>query len=327
MADVLMSVRGLSIAFGDACVTDDVSFDIRPGEILSLVGESGCGKSVTALSILRLLPRRGRIARGEIVFDGRDLTKLTEAELDGLRGVDISMVFQDIMTSLNPVMTIGRQMAEGLITHRGASKAEAWDRAVKILDKVGVREPAQVVRKYPHMLSGGMRQRVMIGMALMCSPRLLIADEPSTALDVTVQLEIMRLLKRLRDELGMAVLLITHDIAVVAEMADRVAVMYAGQVIEQADTRTLLTQPRHAYTRCLIDAVPGLHDDPARRLMSIPGSVPESYGDMTGCRFRARCPWKGRCTCFEDAAMRDVGAGHLSRCTADVTGEVLEPCP
>ena len=314
MSSPLLSVRGLDIAFGASRATDKVAFDIYPGEILSLVGESGSGKSVSALSILRLLPRQGRVAAGEILYGGRDLTKLDDKSLDEIRGVDIAMIFQDIMTSLNPVLTIGNQMIEGRVRHRGASKADAWRRAIELLDRTGVRSPEQVMRKYPHMLSGGMRQRVMIAMALMCEPKLLIADEPSTALDVTIQLEIMRLLTRLKDETGMAVLLITHDIGVVAETADRVAVMYAGQCVEQADTGTLLRHPAHAYTRCLIDAVPGLHDDPSRRLRSIPGSVPETYGALRGCRFRDRCPWKEDCTRYKDDAMREVEEGHLSRC-------------
>lgn len=321
----LLTVRGLEITFGRgkeaSVVTHDVGFDVLPGEILSLVGESGSGKSVTALSILRLLPRQGRVTAGEIRYGNADLLSLGEAALDAVRGADIAMIFQDVMMSLNPVLTIERQMTEGAMRHRGLSRAQAAGRALKLLERTGVRDPERVMRGYPHMLSGGMRQRVMIAMALMCQPKLLIADEPSTALDVTIQLQIMQLLKALRDETGMGILLITHDIGVVAETADRVAVMYAGEVVETAPVETLLTAPRHAYTRALIRAVPDIHEDGTRRLTSIPGSVPERYGGMKGCRFRERCPRGAGCTHWEKDALAEIAPGHLTRC--DEGGDAL----
>ena len=314
----LLDIRGLDIVFGrgDAArsAASGVSFAVYPGEILCLVGESGSGKSVTALSVLGLLPRQGRVTSGEILFEGRDLRALGEAALDEVRGAGIAMVFQDIMYSLNPVLTIGCQMAEGMRRHLGMRRAEADARAVQLLERTGLKDAANVLRKYPHQLSGGMRQRVMIAMALSCRPRLLIADEPTTALDVTIQLQIMRLLRRLRDETGMAILLITHDIGVVAETADRVVVMYAGQCVEEAPVAELLKHPAHAYTQALLSAVPGIHDGRERRLASIPGNVPENYGEMIGCRFAPRCPWSEGCRMKDDPAWREVGPEHFSRC-------------
>ena len=314
----LLSLRDVSIAFRRgkrlSSVASGVSFDVQKGEILCLVGESGSGKSVTALSILGLLSRQGRVTGGEILFEGKNLLALSEQEMDGIRGVDIAMIFQDIMYSLNPVFTIGLQMTEGMRRHLGISKEEAAREAVALLERTGIRDAAQVMKKYPHMLSGGMRQRVMIAMALSCRPKLHIADEPTTALDVTIQYQIMELLRSLRDERGMAILLITHDIGVVAEMADRVVVMYAGQCVEEAPLRELLTHPAHAYTKALIQAVPGLHDDRGRQLYSIPGRVPQDYGEMTGCRFAPRCPHGTDCPYRENEAMREIAPGHFSRC-------------
>ena len=240
-------------------------------------------------------PGQGKVTGGEILFEGRNLLALGEQELDAIRGKEISMIFQDIMYSLNPVFTIGNQMVEGMRRHLGYTKRQAREKAVQLLTRTGVRDAEAVMKKYPHMLSGGMRQRVMIAMALSCGPKLLIADEPTTALDVTIQLQIMQLLKGLRDEFGMSILLITHDIGVVAEMADRVVVMYAGQCVEAADTRSLLMHPRHPYTQALLSAVPGVKDDKKRRLYSIPGAVPENYPELTGCRFAARCPHAANC--------------------------------
>ena len=314
----LLEIRGLEICFGrgpDAMrAASDVSFSVREGEILSLVGESGSGKSVTALSVLGLLPRQGRVAAGEILFEGKNLCAMTPEQLDEVRGAGIAMIFQDIMYSLNPVFTIGSQMTEGMRRHLRLPRAEAARRAVALLDRTGIRDAAGVMKKYPHQLSGGMRQRVMIAMALSCGPKLLIADEPTTALDVTIQLQITRMLKSLRDETGMAILLITHDIGVVAETADRVVVMYAGQCVEEAPVGELLAHPAHAYTRALMRSVPGIHDDRAVRLLSIPGSVPENYGGMTGCRFAERCPRGTDCPRRADAAMREIAPGHFSRC-------------
>ena len=315
-AEPLLEVRGLDIAFVSGkkltMRAQNVHFQIRPGEILSIVGESGCGKSITALSLLRLLNRNGRVERGEALYKGRDLFAMTEKELDQIRGREIAMVFQDIMYSLNPVFTIGNQMTETLRRHMGLTRAQARKRAVELLDKTGIAQPEAVMRKYPHMLSGGMRQRVMIAMALTCNPSLLIADEPTTALDVTIQLQIMQLLKRLRDEYGMAILLITHDIGLVTEMADRVVVMYAGEWVEEASTQQLLESPAHPYTEALLKAVPGIHDPKDRRLYSIPGAVPEEYQDLPGCRFAPRCPYRHFCTGTADESK--VTPGHMVKC-------------
>ena len=314
----LLEIRDLEISFrqGKRLVpaVSGVSFQVQPGEIVSLVGESGSGKSITALSILGLLTRQGKITGGEILFEGKNLLTMTEEELDRVRGAQIAMIFQDIMYSLNPVFTIGNQLTESMRRHLGASRQAAWEEGVRLLRRVGIRDAEQVMKKYPHMLSGGMRQRVMIAMALSCRPKLLIADEPTTALDVTIQYQIMELLRSLREETGMSILLITHDIGVVAETADRVVVMYAGQCVEEADAETLLSHPAHAYTRALMQAVPGLHDDRNRRLYSIPGFVPQVYGDMAGCRFASRCPHGADCPWKDGAAMTEIVPGHLSRC-------------
>ena len=316
MAEPLLEVRDLEISFfagkEQTRATDGVTFDVHPGEIVCLVGESGCGKSVTALSMLGLLARQGRITGGDILFEGRSLPHLSEKQLDQVRGRDIAMIFQDIMYSLNPVFTIGSQMIEGMRRHLKLEKAEAVKRALTLLETTGIRDPEAALRKYPHQLSGGQRQRVMIAMALACKPRLLIADEPTTALDVTIQLQIMELLKRLRDQEGMAILLITHDIGVVAEMADRVIVMYAGQCVEEANAEALLTQPRHPYTQALLQAVPGLHDDRDKRLYAIPGAVPERYDDLPGCRFAPRCPRAAQCS--QRPAYVEAAPGHRVRC-------------
>ena len=312
------AIDGLQISFGRGKnafqALSGLDLNIREGEILSLVGESGCGKSVTALSILGLLPRQGRISAGHILLDGRDLCAMSPAELDQVRGNDISMIFQDVMGSLNPVLTIGSQMIEGMRRHLGIPRAEAWAQGEALLSRVGIRDAAQVMRKYPFMLSGGMRQRAMIAMALSCKPRLLIADEPTTALDVTIQLQMMELLQSLNRETGMAILLITHDIGVVAELADRVMVMYAGQCVESGSVGQILRHPAHAYTRALIQSVPGIHDERSRVLASIPGSVPERYDQMSGCRFAPRCAYANLCPQKNDPSFRTVEEGHVSRC-------------
>ena len=320
MAEALLEVENLEISFfsgkHQSRATDGVSFTVRPGEIVCLVGESGCGKSVTALSILGLLARQGRITGGDIRFEGRSLPSLTEKQLDRVRGRDIAMIFQDIMYSLNPVFTIGNQMVEGMRRHLGVSREEATKCAISLLEKTGIPDAPGAMRKYPHQLSGGQRQRVMIAMALACKPRLLIADEPTTALDVTIQLQIMELLRRLRDEEGMAILLITHDIGVVAEMADRVVVMYAGQCVEEADVETLLGHPEHPYTRALLQAVPGLHDSREKRLYAIPGTVPERYDDLPGCRFATRCPLAAQCD--QRPSYEETASGHRVRCQGGI---------
>ncbi len=312
----ILEVKDLDIAFesGKTMIprTDRVSFSIAPGEIVCLVGESGCGKSITALSILGLLSRQGHVTGGSIRLMGQELLGLSEKQLDQIRGKDATMIFQDIMYSLNPVFTIGNQLTEGIRRHMKLDKAAARDRAISLLRRTGIPDAEGVMRKYPHQLSGGMRQRAMIAMALSCKPKLLIADEPTTALDVTIQLQIMELLRSLRDETGMAILLITHDIGVVAEMADRVVVMYAGQCVEETDTRTLLTAPAHPYTRALMQAVPGIHDDKSRRLYAIPGAVPEDYSHMTSCRFAPRCPYAEGCR--QQPEYAPLADGHLVRC-------------
>ena len=314
----LLQIDDLEITFGRGKAAQKaatgVSFSVYPGEVMGVVGESGSGKSITALSVMGLLSRQGRVTGGRILFEGKDLLAMSPEQLDAVRGTAVSMIFQDIMYSLNPVLTIGLQMTEGMRRHLKLDKAEAAQRAVALLTRTGIRDAAQVMKKYPHQLSGGMRQRVMIAMALACGPRLLIADEPTTALDVTIQLQIMELLRDLRRETGMAILLITHDLGIVAEMADRAVVMYAGQCVEEAPVSELLHHPAHAYTRALMQAVPGLHDSRDKRLYAIPGRVPDAYGDMTGCRFAGRCAYAENCTHRMEDAMRPVGEMHMSRC-------------
>jgi oligopeptide/dipeptide ABC transporter ATP-binding protein len=288
----LLSVEHLTMEFPNdgapARAIDDVSFELERGQVLGLVGESGCGKSMTALCVMRLVPSSGRIAAGRIVFDGRDLLALPEHEIRALRGARIAMIFQEPMTALNPVLTAGYQIAEALRIHEPISRRDAWARAVELLGEVGIPEPATRAHDYPHQLSGGMRQRVMIAMAIACKPDLLIADEPTTALDVTIQAEILDLLRRLRDTRGMAVVLITHDLGIVAEQADRVAIMYAGRIVEQAPTRELFANPIHPYTRALLRSMPtlGAHHE---RLEAIPGNVPDITRRPSGCSFRDRC--------------------------------------
>ena len=274
---------------GGVPVLEDLSFAIAPGETLGLVGESGCGKSVTALSIMRLLPHPpARVTGGRILFDGTDLMGLDAEALRAIRGDRVAMIFQEPMTSLNPVFTIGDQIAESLIVHRGATRAAARAEAARLLDLVGIPAAATRLDRYPHELSGGQRQRAMIAIALACKPRLLIADEPTTALDVTVQAQILDLIARLRRDLGMAVLLITHDLGVVAEFCDRVAVMYAGRIVEEAPAAALFAAPRHRYTEALLRSMPAANA-PGRELPSIPGSVPPPAARGAGCIFAPRC--------------------------------------
>ena len=291
----------------------DVSFSVKKGEFLCIVGESGCGKSVTSLALMGLLPANGSVTGGEILFEDQDLLKLPEKELDTLRGNEVAMVFQDALTSLNPVFTIGNQLIESILAHTALGKAEARGRAVSLLGRVGLPQPESVMKKYPFVLSGGMRQRVMIAMALSCNPKLLIADEPTTALDVTIQAQIMQLLRGLQAEFSMSVILITHDIGLVAQMADRVIVMYAGQVVEQAEVRDLFYHPAHPYTKMLLATVPGTKDPAGKVLTSIPGTVPEDYPSITGCRFADRCPY-AREGCPEPQPLRTVSETHAARC-------------
>jgi len=313
----LLSVNGLQTAFdtesGRVVSVDDVSFHIKSGETLAIVGESGSGKSVTALSIMRLLGKRGSIVKGSITFEGQDLAAVDERTMQHIRGNRISMVFQEPMTALNPVLTIGYQLTEVIMLHKSISKKEARDLAIEMLGKVGLSNPKQLMKQFPFALSGGMRQRVMIAMALVCRPKLLIADEPTTALDVTVQAQIMRLMKQLCNEAGTAIMLITHDLGVVAEMADRVIVMYAGQVVESTDVFTLFESPRHPYTLGLMRSVPSIDED-QEELVSIPGSVPSSYENIPGCRFFNRCSFSQEHCRLHVPPLFDTGDGHLSRC-------------
>ena len=316
--DPLLEIDSLSLGFRQGKTTREtlsrVCFQVRKGEIRCLVGESGCGKSVTGLSIPGLLPPQARLLGGRILFHGRDLTRLSEEELDAVRGKSIAMIFQDIMGSLNPVLTVGRQMTEGMRRHLGLTAREASERAVELMRKCGIPNPENTMKRFPHMLSGGQRQRVMIAMALSCSPELLIADEPTTALDVTVQLQILQLLTRLREESGMAILFITHDFGVVAEIADRVTVMYAGQCVEDAPKDVLLSAPAHPYTQALLRSVPDLRDDGKRTLYAIPGTVPQDWSRIPGCRFAPRCPYR-RSACETAAVpMAAAAEGHCVRC-------------
>ena len=292
----LLEVKDLTTAFsadyGETVSVDHISFHVDERETVCIVGESGCGKSVTSLSIMGLLGRGGAVKDGSALFAGRNLLELGEKELDELRGNRIAMIFQDPLTSLNPVFTIGNQITESIRTHMNVSKDEARERAIQVLAKVGMPDPERVMKKYPHTMSGGMRQRAMIAMALSCDPDLLIADEPTTALDVTIQAQIMSLLKKLREESGMSMILITHDIGLVARMADRVIVMYAGQLIEEAPVKELFEDPRHPYTKALLATVPSIYDSKDRVLESIPGIVPENYDKIKGCRFADRCPYR-----------------------------------
>ncbi len=289
----LLRIKDLRTSFftsdGEVRAVDGVSFDIEDGQTVGLVGESGCGKSVTALSIIRLLDKGiGRITGGEVLYRGTDLASLREGAMRRIRGNEISMVFQEPMTSLNPVITVGDQIAETVRLHQGAGRRAAWDRAIEMLRLVKLPEPQKQVRFYPHQLSGGQRQRVMIAMALACTPKLLIADEPTTALDVTIQAQILELIGELQQQLGMAVLLITHDLGVVAERADEVAVMYAGKIVERAKPETIFARPKHPYTIGLLRSMPGTAP-PKTRLDAIPGMVPSPLAWPSGCHFRDRC--------------------------------------
>lgn len=313
----LLEVNNLTTAFqtdyGSSMTVDHVSFRVSEGEVVCIVGESGCGKSVTSLSIMGLLKKGGAVTDGSVLFDGKELLAMTEKELDQIRGNELTMIFQDPLTSLNPVLTIGSQLTESIRRHMGLSKEKAKERAVSLLNKVGMPEAEKMMKKYPHTLSGGMRQRVMIAMAIACAPKLLIADEPTTALDVTIQAQIMKLLHRLQRENGMSVILITHDIGLVANMADRVLVMYAGQIIEEGGVREIFENARHPYTQALLATVPTVRDDKDRELTAIPGMVPESYDDMPGCRFAPRCPYHQE-ICDMVQKESSVGEGHMVRC-------------
>jgi len=294
---------------------DDVSFEVDEGKTLGLVGESGCGKSVTSLSIMRLVPSPpGRIVGGQVLFGGRDLLKLDKEQMRRVRGNDISMVFQEPMTSLNPVFTVGDQIMEAIRLHQGSDKREARSRAIEMLRLVKIADPEERIDVYPHQLSGGMRQRVMIAMALSCNPKMLIADEPTTALDVTIQAQILDLMKELQQKLGMALLLITHDLGVVAEQADEVAIMYAGKIVEEAAPDAIFSRPLHPYTLGLLNSVPGIGGVKKKRLEAIPGVVPNPLDLPGGCRFRDRCP-KAAGICAEgEPELVEKGQGRRVAC-------------
>ncbi len=325
MSQPILQVRDLRTEFrtegGVVTAVDGVSFDVDRGRTVGIVGESGSGKSVTNLSILRLVPNPpGRIAGGSILFDGQDLLALPEAAMRGIRGKRISMIFQDPMTSLNPYLRIGRQLTEVLELHEGASRADARRRSIEMLERVGIPNPSERIDRYPHEFSGGMRQRVMIAMALLCKPELLIADEPTTALDVTIQAQILDLIRSMRDELGMAVILITHDLGVVAGTTDDVIVMYAGRVVEQARTRELFREPKHPYTLGLLRSIPRLDRDDAR-LTPIPGRPPDLTRLAPGCPFAPRCEFAIDLCRAERPPLRcvgHVGGEHVAACCVDV---------
>jgi len=314
----LLRIRDLRTSFftsdGEVRAVDGVSFDIADGQTVGLVGESGCGKSVTALSIIRLLDRdTGRIVAGEVLFRGRNAASGGEEEMRRIRGNEISMIFQEPMTSLNPVMTVGDQIAESVRIHQGASRHTARKRAIEMLRLVKIPEPQKRVLSYPHEFSGGQRQRVMIAMALACTPKLLIADEPTTALDVTIQAQILDLIGELQQQLGMAVLLITHDLGVVAEHADAVAVMYAGKIVEQAPPGKIFSRPLHPYTIGLLNSMPG-RLPPKSNLEAIPGMVPSPLDWPTGCRFRNRCSRADHSCAQAEPLLGEIEAGHSVAC-------------
>ncbi|MGE5306454.1 MAG: ABC transporter ATP-binding protein [Alphaproteobacteria bacterium] len=325
MAD-LIQVRNLRTSFftpeGEVRAIDGVSFEIAEGKTLGLVGESGCGKSVTSLSIMRLIPSPpGKIVGGEIIYRGRDLLKLNNEEMRKIRGNEISMIFQEPMTSLNPVFTVGNQIGEAIRLHQGLGKKETRQKTIDMLRLVKIADPESRVDAYPHQLSGGMRQRVMIAMALSCNPSLLIADEPTTALDVTIQAQILELMKELQQQIGMALLLITHDLGVVAEQADEVAIMYAGKIVERASAPAIFARPFHPYTVGLLNSLPGARGKKKKRLAAIPGVVPNPLHLPGGCRFRDRCP-KAQGVCADaEPPLVENAQGHWVACYFPETEE------
>ncbi len=328
----ILEVKSLQTSFfteeGEVKAVDDVSFDVYRGKTLGIVGESGCGKSVTSLSIMRLIPSPpGKIVSGQILYRGKDLLKLDLSEMRKIRGNEISMIFQEPMTSLNPVFTVGNQICEAIALHQSLPKSEIRNKAIEMLRLVGIPSPEKRIDDYPHQLSGGMRQRVMIAMALSCNPNVLIADEPTTALDVTIQAQILDLLRDLQEKVGMAIILITHDLGVVAEVADEVMVMYAGRVAEQGTVREIFKNPKHPYTRGLLNSIPTLSKDPTGklkkgRLETIPGIVPNLLHLPKGCRFQERCPYRIDACAEDEPALRviaqDPRTPHAIRCIRDI---------
>ena len=328
--DALLEVRQLQTSFytdaGIVPAVDRVSFSVRKGESVALVGESGCGKSVTALSLMRLIQSPGKITGGEVLFRGKDLLKLREEEMRKHRGNDLAMIFQEPMTSLNPVFKVGDQITEAIRLHRGVGKKEAWRQAGEMLELVAIPDPVKRLSDYPHQLSGGMRQRVMIAMALSCDPELLIADEPTTALDVTIQAQIMELLNELQGRLGLAILLITHDLGVVAEFCKRIIVMYTGRIVEEAPVLELFENPKHPYTQGLLRSLPKLPTDGSgrrERLDTIAGMVPDIRNLPQGCKFNTRCPAVMPICYGREPGRMMVGTDHDARCY--LYGEVADP--
>lgn len=322
MQELLLDIRGLRTQFftddGLARAVDGVSYSLQKGETVGVVGESGCGKSVTALSVLRLIPDPpGKIVDGEIIFEGTDLLGLSSADMRRIRGNDISMIFQEPMTSLNPVFTIGNQITEAVRLHQGLNKKQALDKAIEALKLVGIPVPERRVHEYPHQLSGGMRQRAMIAMALSCNPKVLIADEPTTALDVTIEAQILDLMRTLQEELGTAIIMITHDLGVIAEMAHKVVVMYAGKVVEQAPVERIFASPNHPYTQGLLQSLPRVDKDASgakQRLQEIPGIVPSLLNLPTGCKFASRCPSVMPQCKEQEPSLEQVASDHYSAC-------------
>jgi oligopeptide/dipeptide ABC transporter ATP-binding protein len=313
----LLDIQGLTTHFftraGVIKAIDNLSLRLQKGRVLGLVGESGCGKTVTALSILNLVPYPGKIISGKILFEGQDLLALSPREIRNIRGSKISMIFQEPMTALNPVFTVGNQIAEVLTAHQEVSKHQAMDAAVELLRSVGIASPEKRAEEYPHQLSGGMRQRVMIAMAIACKPSLILADEPTTALDVTIQAHILELLGRIQAEMGMAMILVTHDLGLIAERAHQVAVMYAGRIVEQTETRELFANPQHPYTRGLMASIPRSSDAGKKRLRTIPGTVPRLYDLPKGCTFSPRCDIR-TAKCVVEPELVEIKPGHLVRC-------------
>jgi oligopeptide transport system ATP-binding protein len=319
--DKILQVTNLRTSFftyaGEVQAVRGVSFDVNKGEALAIVGESACGKSVTMQSVMRLIQTPpGKIKEGSIVFDGREITHLTERQMQAVRGRDISMIFQDPMTSLNPTMTIGRQIAEGLIKHQHMTRSEAAKRAAEMLDLVGIANPEKRIREYPHQFSGGMRQRAMIAIALACNPKLLVADEPTTALDVTIQAQILDLLKDLQKRLGMSIVLITHNLGVVADLSQRVCVMYAGQMVEKGSIDDIFHNPQHPYTVGLLSSIPRVDTgkEQRRRLVPIDGTPPDLFAPPSGCGYAPRCPFAMKICRNVPPPLTEVGLDHTAMC-------------
>jgi oligopeptide/dipeptide ABC transporter ATP-binding protein len=326
MDKVLLEISGLKTEFvvekKSFAAVNDVSFKIKQGEILGVVGESGSGKSLTSLSIMQLLPRNGKISKGRILFEGRNLLNLKKRDMCAIRGKQISMIFQDPMIALDPVYRCGEQIAETIRFHEKISQQEAFNRSIELLNQVGIPHPKSYINAYPHQLSGGMCQRIMIAIALSCKPKLLIADEPTTALDVTVQAQILELLKKLRDETHMSIMFITHDLGVIADIADHVAVMYAGEIMEAGNVKTIFKNPSHPYTRGLMMSVPRLNEEKDSVLYSINGTVPSIYAMPEGCRFRTRCPYADE-TCIIHPTRKKIGENHWISCNKAEGEEVM----